>query len=901
MPPGFEAHSILGKGAMGKVYKAWQPKLQRYVAVKTCNIKESQDAGQDPGRLEDEALTIARLNHPNIVSLYDVYRDEEAIYLIMELLEGPPVSKFLNKRIALEKFGILKDVLDVSNTERRVFINEWICEVGIAVAKALDYAHARNVLHRDVKPANIIITEEKHVKLLDFSIARDVNQTMGRTAAGMVFGTVQYMSPEQILSNPLDGRTDIYSLGCTLYHMATSKVPFVDDNDITVCMCHVNQPPDKPSTLNPNLSSALEEVILQCMSKRPRERFESAAQLATALNAVLHGTQTLVVRPDELPPPKDAPPKRHPSDKKPSSTGDPRARVKKMRPKVPRPKLKPSSPPLPTPEPLPRYKTEQLFAPSILDPNLQDYPSSEPESSEPVSSSPSASSPNPPVEPVVSAPPKSTLPPVESKPVLPKPNLALKMQENLVTSVPKERLEETRKERQERRAKEQELRRDLEAQKDEEGSTGSQFRKPKKPMGLEEMAKMAEEKTGKSSKISEGRFRPSITPSAPGSSSAWMTSSSGTSNHQPSSLTEAVFAPEDTAIKEAAKRRRMLMIAGFLGALFVVGIIAAGVSFVSSLDNDDSKNNGGTTPVETPTPTPEPTKVALVRPTMTPLPDSRETPEPVKPTKTATPTPTPVPTPETLPVPTPPTPLSSIHTFRVPLDTGIELVMAELPPGEFVMGSPLDEYSRHEDEGPLTKVQFELPFYMSQTEISRAQWRAVMGQETIAGSPHLPMSNITHREAEEYCQKLSDMTGITFRLPTEAQWEYACRATTTTPFTFGPIITSDLANINGQEVYPLTPLSENAKDLQPVSELPPNLWGLYGVHGNVWEFTRGYYTVRLPGSKVTNPQPPSKGVEIVLRGGSYLEGPAEARSAARQRVPFDTSGRNIGFRVVAEL
>ncbi|MBI5155297.1 serine/threonine protein kinase, partial [Candidatus Poribacteria bacterium] len=188
MPPGLEAKSVLGRGAMGKVYKAWQPKLKRFVAVKTCNIAESTEKGQDPGRLEDEALTIARLNHPNIVSLYDVYRDDEAIYLIMELLEGVPVSKLISSKYPLAKLGPLGELIDPGPV--RVLKNEWVCEVGMAVARALDYAHGRDVLHRDVKPGNIHITDNRHVKLLDFSSARDVQQDMRRTTTGTVFGTV---------------------------------------------------------------------------------------------------------------------------------------------------------------------------------------------------------------------------------------------------------------------------------------------------------------------------------------------------------------------------------------------------------------------------------------------------------------------------------------------------------------------------------------------------------------------------------------------------------------------------------------------------------------------------------------------------------------------------------------
>lgn len=286
MPEGFEAVSVLGKGAMGTVYKAWQPKLKRNVAIKTTTIKESEEAGQDIGRLEDEALTIAQLNHPNIVSLIDVFRDDEAIYLIMEYLDGPPLSRILNPNNSLEALGPFAELVqDLNGT--RVMREEWILEVAHSVGKALSYAHERKVLHRDIKPANIILTESRNVKLLDFSIARNVNQGKGRTVAGTIFGTVQYMSPEQILSADLDGRTDIYSLGCTLYHLATGKVPFVDENEITVCMNHVNTPPVHVSEINHLLTDSTAGMIMKCLDKEPENRYPDSFDYADVTKKML--------------------------------------------------------------------------------------------------------------------------------------------------------------------------------------------------------------------------------------------------------------------------------------------------------------------------------------------------------------------------------------------------------------------------------------------------------------------------------------------------------------------------------------------------------------------------------------------------------------------------------------
>lgn len=285
MPDGLQAVSVLGKGAMGTVYKAWQEKLKRNVAVKTCSIKESEEFGQDVGRLEDEALTIAQLNHPNIVSLIDVVRDDVAIYLIMEYLDGPPLSKLLNPKVTLEELGEYRVTVDTRIG--RSVREDWMLEIGLSVSKALSYAHSRKVLHRDIKPANIIITEAMNVKLLDFSIARNSSQSEGRTLSGTVFGTVQYMSPEQILSHPMDGRTDIYSLGCTLYHLVTGNPVFSDPNEITVCMNHVNTPPKNVKNLNPYLSSETCEMIMKCLEKNPKDRYKNADEMTEVLKRIL--------------------------------------------------------------------------------------------------------------------------------------------------------------------------------------------------------------------------------------------------------------------------------------------------------------------------------------------------------------------------------------------------------------------------------------------------------------------------------------------------------------------------------------------------------------------------------------------------------------------------------------
>jgi serine/threonine protein kinase len=769
MPPGFEAVGALGKGAMGRVYKAWQPKLQRFVAIKTCNIAESRERGQDPGRLEDEALTIARLNHPNIVALYDVFRDEEAIHLVMELLDGQPLSRLLNPMVEVSELGELGAVLDreaseILPTRPRIVADRWLCEIGIAVARALDYAHSRGVLHRDVKPGNIVITNDHHIKLLDFSIARDADKSGGgRTATGTIFGTVAYMSPEQVLGQQLDGRTDIYSLGCTLFHCATGRVPYDDPNDITVCMNHVNAEVPDPRLVNPMLRDNIGRVILRCMAKRPEDRFESPGIVAAMLGSVLRGDTVSIsldhVFKQHLPPPVQSTPSEKPAAETVNMSA-PTARVSSKEVKVSLPSLD---------------DTGERQAPPVARRGATTLEGLAEKSRR----SPTPSSPQP-----VSQ--------VFAEPAL---------------------------------------------------SDGDDY-------DLESLPSVRE------------------------------------------TLDSTVVVPRQTS----APSRRKFVLGGVVGAVALLLLIV--VFARSGGGKAEVEDNPGVVahPTATPTPTPAPTAAPdAVLPTATPAADVAVA---------ITPTPTPRATPSPTPMALPPLPEVSpaVLRFRVPLAEGVELALRELPAGGFVMGSPGEEFGRTSEEGPRTTVRFAYPFYMSETEITRAQWHTVMGTAGTPGEESLPMDNVSWEQAMAFCRRLTERTGITFTLPTEAQWEYACRAGTTTPFAFGPILTSEIANIDGTRPYPRAAPSEKRNAVAPVRSYPPNAWGLYDMHGNVREWVRDTWSPSLPGREATNPVTFSANeTRRVLRGGGYQDDAAGARSAVRRPAEAGRAIPTAGFRVVAEL
>lgn len=258
----------LGQGGMAEVYMAHQENLDRPVAIKLMHhfLVQEQDFLH---RFKREARAMAAMNHPNIVGVYDfdVY-GENTYYLVMEYIAG----------------GTLKDRLkELAEAGKRMPLDRAMA-IGQQVADALDYAHSRNMIHRDVKPANIMINDRGQAVLTDFGIVKLMGgQSMAYTATGALIGTPAYMSPEQALGKKGDARSDIYSLGVLLFQMVTGQLPFDADTPLGVVMKHVNDPIPAPETIIPNLPPAVQEIILKAMAKEPEVRYQTAGELATAL------------------------------------------------------------------------------------------------------------------------------------------------------------------------------------------------------------------------------------------------------------------------------------------------------------------------------------------------------------------------------------------------------------------------------------------------------------------------------------------------------------------------------------------------------------------------------------------------------------------------------------------
>jgi serine/threonine-protein kinase len=248
---------------MGVVYKALDPVLDRTVAIKTLNLSLSdKELKEYEARFYQEAKATGKISHPNIVSLFDVGRSDGHVYMAMEYLEGQELRTILDSEKRLD-------------TDR-------IVDIARQVAEGLAYAHDHHIVHRDIKPSNIMILRNGLVKITDFGIAM-VPASSVKTMTGMVMGSPQYMSPEQVSGKKLDHRADIFSLGVVLYEMLTGKVPFTGENIHAIMYQTVNLSPSPPSAVNPEIPRILDYIVAKSLAKQADERYQSARELAEDL------------------------------------------------------------------------------------------------------------------------------------------------------------------------------------------------------------------------------------------------------------------------------------------------------------------------------------------------------------------------------------------------------------------------------------------------------------------------------------------------------------------------------------------------------------------------------------------------------------------------------------------
>src|SRR5262245_7610962 len=293
----YEIVAKIGQGAMGDVYKAHDPILNRDVAIKTMSATIGADE-ELRKRFHREAQAAARLNHPGIVSVYDFGEEAGKIYMAMELLEGKDLRAMIGKV--------------PMSIDRKLTMIVQICE-------AMSFAHAKEVVHRDLKPGNIHIQPNGQIKIMDFGLARLASSEMTRT--GMVMGTPNYMSPEQVRGERADARSDVFSLGAVFYEILANKKPFEADSLHAVLFQVMQGEPEPIENLVPELPQEIGDIIRAAMSKEPVQRFTNAGEMADALRhvtgqiaqpATMMGDATIVSGEGHVPGPSSRPPASRP-------------------------------------------------------------------------------------------------------------------------------------------------------------------------------------------------------------------------------------------------------------------------------------------------------------------------------------------------------------------------------------------------------------------------------------------------------------------------------------------------------------------------------------------------------------------------------------------------------------
>jgi serine/threonine-protein kinase len=263
---GYRIEDRIGRGGMGLVYRAEHINLRRRAAIKIIAPELAETSGFRE-RFNREARIAAALQHPNIVTVYDAGEEDGLLYLAMQYIEGSDLSSVLRSQGRLRPYRAID-----------------VCR---QVAAALDAAHGMGLIHRDVKPANVLI-EGRTAFLTDFGLTKRVEGTQTQlTKAGDVVGTIHYVAPEQIEGGRVDARTDIYSLGCLLYHCLTGELPFARDTDVAVIYAHLSEEPPRITSVRPELPGGLDAVIAKALEKAPERRFQSCADLMSAARSVI--------------------------------------------------------------------------------------------------------------------------------------------------------------------------------------------------------------------------------------------------------------------------------------------------------------------------------------------------------------------------------------------------------------------------------------------------------------------------------------------------------------------------------------------------------------------------------------------------------------------------------------
>jgi len=261
----YKIEGVLGKGAMGMVYGGIDPAIDRKVALKTIRLDfltDPEEMAEMRERLFLEAQAAGKLNHPNIVTIYDVGSEGAVQYIAMELIEGQTLEDMIKRKVNFN-FKIVARMI-------------------YQICQALQYAHDAGIVHRDIKPANIMVLPDYSIKVMDFGIARVESSSMTKT--GVAMGTPNYISPEQLQGKKIDGRSDLFSLGIVFHEMLVGERPFKGDNLTSLIYSIVNTEPEAPSKRNPRIPPLFDHIVAQSLKKNPNERYQRASDISAALS-----------------------------------------------------------------------------------------------------------------------------------------------------------------------------------------------------------------------------------------------------------------------------------------------------------------------------------------------------------------------------------------------------------------------------------------------------------------------------------------------------------------------------------------------------------------------------------------------------------------------------------------
>ncbi len=858
----YTLEAIAGRGGMGVVWRARDDELERTVALKFLPdaVASDVEAVRD---LKIETKRCLDLTHPHIVRVYDFVQGPAGAAIAMEFVQG--------ESLAGRKGGSPNGCLSVEEVARYTG----------PLCAALDHAHFKaHLLHRDLKPANLIVTTAGDLKVMDFGIACSLTETRTRLTADAnrsTSGTLLYMSPQQLLGAKPSLADDIYALGATLYELIAGKPPFFRGDGYALMMQIREQPPKPMSVQRADLQISgdpipdiWEKVVLACLAKEPQDRPQSAGEVAQQLGVAIETPARLLA----------------PSN--PTSAGS-TSGAHGGAPTLAQAEPATQSAPLPSPPTIPRANPRLSIAATVaglaviggglylLGRNMNPPT---PATAAPLTN---AQSGPPPADGATARPPVSLAGPAEAKPIVPAAAVAVIARGGAIVrtnpagaEVTVGALDHGPSPLTIRAATvgTYPVKIRLNGYDDWSGEVNL------KENDFAEMNVTLERSTGTLLVTSEPSGVDAVltgrtTPGAP-APGARQTIKTPQKLLLPTGTYDLTFHatgwPDRQTTAEVTRNQ----------VIESSGVFAAGQLVVTSDPTGADVMLGGKTvgitPLTLPDVQPGPQDVTLRLKGYQPasvhgVVEARGELR-----------------------------LNAVLEKSQELKAGQSMVLAGLnlelkfiPAGTFVLGSPDSEPHRDSSEGPQTEVTFTQGFWIGKTEVTQQQYQLLMGvnpsrYKTVG--PDAPVDSLSWYAANEFCRRLNEREraagrlpeGYAYTLPTEAQWEYACRAGTTGP------------NIGEPGRFAWIE-KEGGKTTHPVAARAPNAWGLYDMNGNVWEWCLDFYVEHLPGGAATDYAGPSTGTLHAYRGGGWNSPAKEARSASREHGAPGDSLENVGFRL----